>query len=516
MLLASFHYKDKEYQYRIVDDNIVYGYVKDDQFLTDLNSEEIELMNLIYSRFMISKNKENHKKCGILFYNKKRFQVFYDKISKRKFCYEIQGNSLVKPTFEDFCSLEELLNPTISYVNFNGKEIKSKAKEIMLYGILLTLQISLGSFIGYYVGYHNAYYEEKIRKDIAALNEEDISILDMEKYIDENENLNDEEKQVLKNHLFILEDNEDYINKQVICNRLCSVDIFYEDLNDIFNSVILTMAKYNMPKNEITVFCGQEGMDLNDTSGYYEYLSHEINHIYEEEKASLGKGLREALNEIFTQEYLEISSDSAYKYQRRAVYPLIELLGPEAMRKCHFKGNCDNIIKELMNIIPDEDKAILLLGLFDNFEQNYVEQIKNGIDEKIVLDNLFQPINELINEYYTKKYGCDMMENVIMRNYIYYQQITEQTATITQDNLEIIELYKNYPGVYQYLKTEIQNSDYLIISNDIFLPYFNSKYIESKLHNETTLDQTIRVMSNDRTVFLAIGSKEVLEETKKR
>ena len=54
MLLASFHYKDKEYQYRILDNNVVYGYVKDDQFFTDLNSEEIEFMNLIYSRFMIS------------------------------------------------------------------------------------------------------------------------------------------------------------------------------------------------------------------------------------------------------------------------------------------------------------------------------------------------------------------------------------------------------------------------------------------------------------------------------
>ena len=92
MLLASFHYKDKEYQYRIQDNNVVYGYVKDDQFFTDLNSEEIELMNLMYSGFMISKNKDNHKKCGILFYNKKRFQVFYDKISKRKFCYEMQEN----------------------------------------------------------------------------------------------------------------------------------------------------------------------------------------------------------------------------------------------------------------------------------------------------------------------------------------------------------------------------------------------------------------------------------------
>ena len=165
-----------------------------------------------------------------------------------------------------------------------------------------------------------------------------------------------------------------------------------------------------------------------------------------------------------------------------------------------------------MDIIPDEDKAILLLGLIDNFNQNYAEQIKNGKDTKTALDNLYQPINELINEYYIKKYGCDMMENDIMRNYIYYQQLTEQTTTITQDNLEIIELYRNYPGVYQYLTTEIQNSDYLIVSNDICLPYFNTKLIESKLYDKPTLNQTIYVMSNDKTVFFAIGSKELLKE----
>lgn len=111
MIFATFNYNTKEYIYLFKEGKIVYGYYVNGEIYTDLTMEERNLMDKTYSKFMISTNKENHRKCGVINYNGKKYQIFYDKVSKRKFFFEIEEKGYTMPNPETYLYLDSYFNP---------------------------------------------------------------------------------------------------------------------------------------------------------------------------------------------------------------------------------------------------------------------------------------------------------------------------------------------------------------------------------------------------------------------
>jgi hypothetical protein len=471
MILASFQNKKKEYVYTLKNNKIEYGYKTKEGISNNLTINEINLMNQLYTKFTISKEEKNHKKCGIVQYHNKTFQIMYDIISQRKFFYEINGNTYQTPTLEDFLYLDNKLNPEYLFLKNTSIFIKNETinrltKTILIQGMSITITLSGLHYINQSHIIDNVYLTSHQTIETIQENMSNLTIEDLKLAVEKNDNLSIEEKEFILSNFDILEENIEYIDIPMIYNRLLNLSISYDSSNFPVNEASFSvLAKYTTNNVIIVYGCSsfEEVKEKREND-----LRHELFHVFTARHYSLTHMTYEAMNEIFSLEYgNENLKNNSYSLNSNVVYPLIELIGPEKMKEYYFKNNPQILIHSLTDIIDDENKAYELIGMIDNLEINYADQINENPDLSLeeVKENLYSPINALINEYFTEKYGYDMMQDEIMENYIYNQGSSSKMTTSMNKALEALFQTGVYPEKISW-------------SWDFDIPYFSKNEIQ--------------------------------------
>lgn len=423
MLLASFNKNNKEYVVYLIDNKLVYGYMDNNKMNTDLSNEERNFIDVILSNIIISKDEKNHKKCGILKYNNKDFQVMYDKVSKRKFWYEIKDGKFNIPSFEDFNYLASKFDVEVAYENINNVK-NNKIYKRLIAGVLVVVT-SLSLFYGTYVAKNNS----SVSIDYSTMTESTrLAIENLEMTLDNNDNLTKEEKEFVKSNFDIIVDNIDYVDLELINHRLEDLDFVYYDYSSNYG-----YASYTN-ENKLEIY---DAKNIEQAVSKYgeRTTSHELCHTFTTKFKELGLYIHEGLTEIVAREYnglsLEPDRKGAYVLERSAIYPLIELLGEDVIKSYYFSGEPQVLIDGLTSIINDEDKAYELIGEIDNISFNYFNAFNyyGGYlsltkEEKMYIEKeVFSKLNNLMNEYYQVKYGHDMVEDEIMKAYLAMQTL---------------------------------------------------------------------------------------------
>lgn len=496
MVFATFNQNNKEYVYIFQEGKIVYGYRVNGKIYIDLTMEEKNLMNRIYNKFMISTNKENHRKCGTINHNGKKYQIFYDKVSKRKFFFEIGENGYNIPDSDTYLYLDSYFNPEYvceegesgnSELEENNQNANKENYERKRNSIQLRVAMGMLSLILTITGLgleriqqemHKLKYQKMLQIEVENA-EETKSIEDLEKAVlgetvYNNKHLSSEEKEFVLSNFTVIEENRNYLNLSLIYNRLCDLEFIYDPKEKIDENGYRIKGCYTKDNKIIIYNCSSFEEAITKDR---ENMEHETFHSFTSHFSSLGDKTYEALNEIIILEYgMHDLQKGTYLLERKAVYLLIELLGPEVCREFYCKDDAEILIDKLVEIIDDEDKAYELLGMIDNLKIEKKELMKNNpkLGERQINSMLYEPINRSINDYFVAKYGYDMMEDEIMQNYLLFQG----TDKVTLENSTSIQ--KALLNFQEQRKGAIKDAICCGYNTSIVLPYFSEEYKNKK------------------------------------
>jgi len=420
MIYADFWLNNKKYIFFIEDNNLKYGYLDDGNIQTTLTKEEIELMDKIIPYITISTDSNSHVALNLINYNNKKFQIIYDRISDLKYFYEIKDNKYHLPEIEDTKYLWRIYNAN-NYVFYNEsskEELERKTVKTiktLFYGAVVIITVQLATLGIMQFNIHQKQKELETLQEQIVCNWEDVNSA-----ILSNTNLNEEEKAFILGNQEMVEENRDFINKQIIVDRLEDLDIIYlPDSSKQEQGVTeLVLGFYNVATNEITVF----GTDCYENCDK-DVLSHEVKHVLSNSVLTAGSGINEAINQMMTKEYKhELCGNQFDTYidLQKATMALAEIIGTEPLKQFYFRGDINYIRESLNEIINDYDKADLLIWNIDCI-QIYSGGFEIGLTQEEMLKNKQESANNtynLLKEYFYEKYQYPLEEDLVMMSYL--------------------------------------------------------------------------------------------------
>ena len=471
-LLASFDFNNKKYALIVEGDIIKYCCIEGDVVSYNLTKDEISMCDQVKSKIMISTNNKDYINCGNINYNNKTFNIVFDKATKKKFFYEFDGKDYKFPSEEEYLYLDKNLNPTVWNAkenNFIKRNLICGAAGGVAGGIVVSLCMGTWLHVNEQRLFSGKYadtkaptisVDETIEAPTVSIdgnvnapiygNNDDIQKLNI--IINNNPNLTEDEKTLLKNQLEIYADDVEYINFDYMYDRLGSVDFSYtRDYNTISNDdeykytdAYYGVGQYDPTTNVVTL----PESDINN----YIFTTHEIAHLmFSPEVNSFGYMTHEAVTTIFDLEKnggdLSLGKGS-YQYERNMVYMLIELLGVDTFKKYYYGGGDINVLKnELNKIINDQGMADAIIAEIDVVRFKY-DNILKSLNTKYFTSNDELPATyhyrevadgngdylasvamkdffEMYNCYWVAKYNCpleDYSNAGIYRNF-YSQQL---------------------------------------------------------------------------------------------
>ena len=201
-------------------------------------------------KISISSNRKNHIKLNTIFYNRKKFQKFYDKVSGLIFFYEIINNKYKLPSIDDITYLMNKFNISSYYNKFKSINIKIK-KSLTIGGIATTIVVSTSllfyskieskEFDNTTIVGNNPYFltDEEIEKITEESNDRwyylgDDDIKDKIPYsldkivesLNRNQNLSDSEKQFILSYKKVFEENSEFINMNRLMDTLSNLFLY--------------------------------------------------------------------------------------------------------------------------------------------------------------------------------------------------------------------------------------------------------------------------------------------------
>lgn len=239
-------------------------------------------------------------------------------------------------------------------------------------------------------------FKEVISEKVEALLQEGISKTEIaETFLEQNSNLNEEHKEVLRQSFPFL---ESYVNDHYFADAIC------------------TLRALTITENEDKVIkAGREGAvgvtltpylvyyyDLENTNVKHTIL-HEGFHAMTHTNAP--DWLEEGMTELLTAEYGD-GQITAYSLAVNDIKALSEIVGSEVVLKAYLSGLLPWIQEELMAIIDDEDMANNLLDLIASDMTNVVKL------------NDFKEKKEYFKQYFLAKYGYEATADVIMNTFV--------------------------------------------------------------------------------------------------
>ena len=116
-------------------------------FAMQIMKQKKRILDIALDKISISSNRKNHIKLNTIFYNGKKFQKFYDKVSGLIFFYEIINNKYKLPSIDDITYLVGTTNTSLNvYVLQNNIVItKNQFSLAEIFGTTLQNDISLNT-----------------------------------------------------------------------------------------------------------------------------------------------------------------------------------------------------------------------------------------------------------------------------------------------------------------------------------------------------------------------------------
>lgn len=463
--VAVFEYDSVKYCIVIVNGFINFYKYIDNKLSEALSEKDIKLLLGVHKALIINKDNSIHIKDE--FIDDKQFQIWYDTSSTLYFWYEIKNGNL--------CDVEEKYN-TILNLKYNNtsmfaiereifdweaeeraqQERRKKEQELaekkirrnIKIGTIVVCATIIGSVS--FLRYSDTKIADKLRQSLFSYEtenstkelslEESIEQIKNQKYdyndiqraIDENEFMTDEEKELLKSLKFYFDENHEYIDTDMLGSRLLNLKFEYE-----YDSPDPTiMGEYSPTENTIYLYNGDKLSDID-----IRVVIHEILHVMQYKYT--GRFSLELSNEVATRELLRQMTErnliqdtsifeNDYKYNSEygigydpclsVQYSLYELIPPEQIRQYQFYGD-DRIIINALEQIDFNGENVEYNSYKEQASRARAISLLNAIDELFVLnendvhvmeysDEKFNRIYNMMDTYYVQKNGYSINQSI--------------------------------------------------------------------------------------------------------
>lgn len=410
-ILIKFTDNDREYQVRY-DGNIRYGYInKEKQFIDLEDTNELDFVKEIFMRVLPSKKIIN---IGKVRYKDKEYQMYFDIDN---------GYRLFSPSDREVRELYLLYNydRDILYRDSNDmdkyndrdrdkgngyvKRMVNVKKRIIAVSVSI-LVLMYGSLLVF-----DSDYGRDTKTEIAismSVNLSDEEILDrVQKALDKNDKLDNQEREFILDSIRVIIDDKKYFDWEYIYKVLEDIDIEYVKR---YNQD-MDLGSYNPGKKKIICYGVSSFDEANKGT-----LRHEVRHAITKFKDNYNSFLVEVFTTIYNKDYY--GEDSGYNQIIHYGRALLEIIGEEPVKKYLGYTDTNNIKKELMKIIDDEDMAIRFLSELDIYKDKILEGKYYYEYNMEFMHSLEDDIYEGFRKYYEAKYGRSMDNDLIMQYYL--------------------------------------------------------------------------------------------------
>ncbi len=407
MIIIKFKFNGKEYCVDSKDNELQLGYLVNDNVHTDITDEEKALIINVVEKITPSND-----------------LIYFHDIEVSGNTYKIYIDSKTKlkvfkptPTEKDLIYLNKKYNnlyPSILYeenATVYGDKLKTQYEEkyFKILTTILSAEVVVAVTLGTNLGFNmlgNKLYDLKLEIEhknfVAAVQKADYGInaqsSDEEiinainQTLKDNPNITDEERELFLSNPRSILDNKKYIDFDCLLTRLKTLNIHYSN-----GSVYKDALGYVLDDN---IYIGSSS-SLSDCDK--SVLTHEFSHLYSH-LISVRRSILEPINTNFNDKYY--NKDDSYSNRMGSVLALAKIIGCEPLKEYHFKSDDEIIINKLCEIIPDREKALLLL---EYMEEDF--EVSKAINEHVEAN---EKIYELFSEYYSAKYNKDMSKDAYM------------------------------------------------------------------------------------------------------
>ena len=297
-------------------------------------------------------------------------------------------------------------------------------------------------------------------------------------------------------------DNLAFFNPEVVRDQLANLWIAYNkeskgNINGEYYGRHLETNRYGIIIYNATCFA-----DCNKGVLHHEFC-HSLTDLQNYGVYSYGNAAYELLNVLYSNEYFGSINgnfphtlyDQGYPWHQNSQYLLAELLNQDTLKEFHATFNPQIVINDLLEIIPDEAKALKLLTNID-----IINSANFSFDEDLFSEKnreLFSLIkatekenNQIFKEYFEIKFGKSIEDqpNILywLDKDLFYDYIANN-YTISDEAKKFLP---NYTGVSTY-KIYLYNLD----NNEFMIRYCQE--VEKNIENYT-LEQLLNGESGEK------------------
>lgn len=531
-LIAKFKMQGKTYLIILVNKTkILFLNYNNGKINTEFSQEEYNIFQKIYESLLIDK-KTSINICE-KYVNGTLYKIWYDMNTKNYF-WKSENNESYNNE-EDNILLNFRYNhvPEEMYNIMDSRTEKNENRRFYdkfvrigknIISIAIVANIALSNLSGVTLAtkqYNN------IDKPRATATSASNRLLDQEKRkynyeeirqaIKSNINLKNDEKEFLYKLKFVFDENNKYMNLDLIIERLKTLKIIYNPKPNDDKGGSTIKGKYSSSKNEITLYGVKqfEGCNL-------PVFTHELFHAFQSEPST--RYTKELSNEFFIRETLRRMreegliekkyfcdlTDTFFDYGDGYVthmflyYGLAEMMTEEELRNYQF--SCDEtIIVNALSRIDKGSKSVLKaykflnaldeLREYNNKKNVHIPKQETEKEERVCLD--------IINEFYHKEKGTTIEEdlNVIINCNSYSDAIKKAVAKTLVNNLDSSE--KNESSTPTLGNTTVLPKTYLSTTHEepyivFYLPKREELSINSNMCEQyKSFYRSIRENSNE-------------------
>ena len=333
-----------------------------------------------------------------------------------------------------------------------------------------------------------------------------MTVESIDEAIDNSTHLSEEEKEYLKNNK-LFEDILDVSIDQYILDKKV------EDIEIISFENKETLAGY-YKLDELNHIYIREDVNL-DSDSRYDIISHEFIHLLQDDNCYTY--IHEACAELLSYEYYK-DYETSYLDEIKRVKVLMEIIGPQPVFECNFKGDVRSFEDAVKKYLDVEDST-RLLSLFQSTYKDFNEKTNKEIDN-------------LLSKMYFNKTGKDINDDELIQkiylgltgNRIYFNSdlIGYDTDINIGSYIKILEPVtpndiKDSNKVEKYIwhrKVKYTEEEYKRIKDtpSVINSYVASHYVLKENVNKITESGTVKFEYNNKIYSLDEARKNNLIE----
>lgn len=496
--IAKFNYDNKKFQITMVNNkNIIFSYYDEENKLhLNLSNEYYNIINAVYNSLLINKETSVYIKTTQI--NNTLYDIFYD----TKSCnYFWTSNKEINNT-DDNVILNSRYND-IPLVYYNDDKLK-RDKKSDYYNKILNLNrtmllVSVAANLSLLALTNCSVHGNTPKNEIESSSyiqednnyestKREYNYEEIRQAIESNKDLSDDEKELIYNMKFLFDENNEYMDLDLIIERLKTLKFEYcDELKDKFENDL--KGCYSLKDNLIKIKA------INFEKAETDTLVHEILHVFQ--SPGFNDYTIEFSNEVCTNEVIQrlnndgllgkhyiqykTYSSSGYTTNIYLYYILADMLPADVIREYQFSCNKNLLANELVKLDNEptqesKERAYQLIESFNDIKKarekhdyNKLEQARNNCEEKL-------------NYYYNKQNGMNIDENA---NFIL---IAKFYSRIILDGDSVVPLF-NY---LCEMNPELMNEIDITLAEAAVTPktYFseNNKYLSIDTSNFKYID----------------------------